>query len=385
MTFNRKHFLQNAGSAVAGMAGIGALGRGWFARDRTAGNPPAPLPEAPAVQPSHAHPTSGPAHHRDAGRGILLPAGEDLMVQFFFQFREIRKMTYLDVGANEPIENNNTYYFYRKGYRGVVVEPNVSLCEKLRHSPVQGDTTLAAGIGVTAANEADYYIMTHHSWNTFSKEEADHQSRSHQGPDIGQRGDQDAAPQHQRCDEQALPGRRRLSCPSTRRAWTWRSSRASTPERFRPKIICAETLVSSTTRTRPRDSRVHGEPGLRRPRGFVREHHLRRFEGLEIRRPRRSRSLRRQLKEVPRLVALRIPARRPGWSQPLFQDEWGRLPRFPLLRRRSPSKSGTLRLQDLQSQTARRDKLRGRPHAIPIKTGPGFGGQANSPIVSKKT
>jgi hypothetical protein len=79
-------------------------------------------------------------------------------------------------GAHDPVEINDTYYFYRRGFRGVLVEPNVEMCKKLRAVRPQ-DTTLEAGIGVTAACEADYYLMTESAWNTFSKEEADHMAR----------------------------------------------------------------------------------------------------------------------------------------------------------------------------------------------------------------
>ena len=158
-------------------------------------------------------------------------------------------MTYLDVGANDPIQNSNTYYFYRKGYRGVLVEPNVSLCEKLRAVRPE-DTTLAAGIGVTAAKEADYYIMTHPSWNTFSKEEADHQTEVTQGRisvkevikmpllsinDVMSKHFGEA-PAFLSVDTEGLD----LAI-----------LKSIDYERFRPKIICAETLVSSTTQTRP--------------------------------------------------------------------------------------------------------------------------------------
>ena len=75
---------------------------------------------------------------------------------------------------------NNTYFFYRGGFRGVLVEPNVEMCKKLRAVRPQ-DTTLEAGIGVTAAREADYYLMTESAWNTFSKEEAEHMTRVTRG------------------------------------------------------------------------------------------------------------------------------------------------------------------------------------------------------------
>src|SRR5687767_11994075 len=132
---------------------------------------------------------SGPqtAGHR-AGRppadaeGMLsfAQSGEDLIANFIFYYLRIPKITYLDVGAHDPVAFNNTYFFYRRGFRGVMVEPNVEMCKKLRAVRPQ-DTTLEAGIGVTAAREADYYLMTESSWNTFSKEEADHMTRATRG------------------------------------------------------------------------------------------------------------------------------------------------------------------------------------------------------------
>ena len=113
----------------------------------------------------------------DAG-GVLsfAQSGEDLIANFIFHYLGIPKITYMDVGAHDPVAINNTYFFYKRGFRGVLVEPNVEMCKKLRAVRPQ-DTTLEAGIGVTAAREADYYLMTESAWNTFSKEEAEHMTR----------------------------------------------------------------------------------------------------------------------------------------------------------------------------------------------------------------
>jgi Methyltransferase FkbM domain len=179
MSIDRKRFLQNTGWAAAG-ATLGALGRGLLSRNPAADSRFSPQRGAPIVQPSPA-PRSIPSPSNEVhGDESFSQAGEDLIVRFFFQFRGIGKITYLDVGANDPIELNNTYYFYRRGHRGVLVEPNVSLCEKLRAVRPE-DTTLVAGIGGTAAKEADYYIMTYPALNTFSKEEADHQTEVTKG------------------------------------------------------------------------------------------------------------------------------------------------------------------------------------------------------------
>src|SRR5580693_625305 len=49
--------------------------------------------------------------------------GEDLIAEDLLHWFKISKPTYLDIGANDPIHNNNTYLFYTKGARGVLVEP----------------------------------------------------------------------------------------------------------------------------------------------------------------------------------------------------------------------------------------------------------------------
>lgn len=37
--------------------------------------------------------------------------------------RDVKKGFYLDIGANHPTRNNNTYIFYLKNWRGVAVDP----------------------------------------------------------------------------------------------------------------------------------------------------------------------------------------------------------------------------------------------------------------------
>ena len=201
---------------------------------------------------------SGPqtAGHR-AGRppadaeGVLsfAQSGEDLIANFIFYYLRIPKITYLDVGAHDPVAFNNTYFFYRRGFRGVMVEPNVEMCKKLRAVRPQ-DTTLEAGIGVTAAREADYYLMTESSWNTFSKEEADHMTRATRGGIKVERvikmplleiNDVMArhfggAPTFLSIDAEGL----HLAILKTMDF-----------KRFRPVVICVETLVSGTKRHIP--------------------------------------------------------------------------------------------------------------------------------------
>ena len=247
MAIDRKQFLRSTGM-VAGGAVLGAFGRGLSGGGSAAGRgAPAASGEQAARAPAGPQPAARADEER--GDGSFSQAGEDLIVRFFFQYRQISDITYLDVGANEPVALNNTYYFYTRGYRGVLVEPNRTLCQRLREKR-PGDTVLDAGIGITAAREADYYIMSHHSWNTFSREEAEHQVKVSKGRvtikevvkmplldinDVMERYFQ-RAPTFLSVDTEGLDLAILKSIDYTR---------------FRPKVICAETLVSSTTKSRP--------------------------------------------------------------------------------------------------------------------------------------
>ena len=127
-------------------------------------------PSAPSVEA-----TSPP--HPGPPRFSYAQGGEDVAVNFLFNYlQQFKDIQYLDVGTWDPIAYNNTYFFYRRGFRGVLVEPNVAMCQQIRAVRPE-DTTLEAGIGVTAAREADYYMMSESAWNTFSKDEADHMTK----------------------------------------------------------------------------------------------------------------------------------------------------------------------------------------------------------------
>jgi hypothetical protein len=244
MKVNRKDFLVNLGCAAAGVT-VGAVGDRLIAGNTS----PAPARLPPPSPP----PVIDLAQRRPQGPGQTLPsysqAGEDAAVRFAAQYLKIPVVNYLDIGAYEPIQINNTYLFYRLGYRGVLVEPNVVMCERIKKERPE-DTVLEAGIGVTAVREADYYMMTDPSWNTFSKEEAEHQEEI-----TGRRIKIDkiikmplldindvmeehfhGAPTFVSIDAEGLHQAILESIDFTR---------------YRPKIICVETLVSGTNKTIP--------------------------------------------------------------------------------------------------------------------------------------
>ena len=59
----------------------------------------------------------------------LSQSGEDVILAYILNARGIaaKDCTYLDLGANHAKQYSNTYYFYDKGARGVLVEANPSL------------------------------------------------------------------------------------------------------------------------------------------------------------------------------------------------------------------------------------------------------------------
>jgi FkbM family methyltransferase len=101
--------------------------------------------------------------------------GEDLIIHHYFNERGVEHPTYLDIGANNPKFISNTFFFYRRGSRGVLVEPNPRLCKKLRTVRPR-DRVLEVGIGFEAQSEADFFVFSRQAdgLSTFSKNDAMH-------------------------------------------------------------------------------------------------------------------------------------------------------------------------------------------------------------------
>jgi FkbM family methyltransferase len=98
-------------------------------------------------------------------------SGEDLIVDFVMTAIGIEKPTYFDIGAHHPYAISNTAFFHANGSNGVCVEPDPVLFRRI--SKVRkNDVCLNIGIGLGQEAEADFYIMSIPSLNTFSKEHA---------------------------------------------------------------------------------------------------------------------------------------------------------------------------------------------------------------------
>jgi FkbM family methyltransferase len=100
--------------------------------------------------------------------------GEDSAVSYLFESLNLTNPTYLDIGTNNPIVGNNTYFFYDKGCRGVCIEPDPEMFKRIKKKR-PGDKILNVGIGVANnVTGASFYLFPGNvaAWSTFSGEEA---------------------------------------------------------------------------------------------------------------------------------------------------------------------------------------------------------------------
>lgn len=99
-------------------------------------------------------------------------SAEDILIEAIFGALGIHQPSYIDIGAHAPVYLSNTYLFYRKGSRGVCVEPNPILYKNIQKNRKR-DICLNVGVGISSATEASFYIMTSSTLSTFSKEDAE--------------------------------------------------------------------------------------------------------------------------------------------------------------------------------------------------------------------
>lgn len=99
-------------------------------------------------------------------------SGEDLILYFIFKSLGIAPITYLDIGAYDPIELSNTYFFYLRGGSGVCIEPNPIMFKKLKKFR-KNDIILNIGIGGKSKTKESFYIRQYDALSSFSKKISD--------------------------------------------------------------------------------------------------------------------------------------------------------------------------------------------------------------------
>ena len=97
--------------------------------------------------------------------------GEDAIIDYIFRLRGVHSPSYIDIGAYDPFRLSNTAIFYRRGCRGINIEPNPALIANFLKTRSR-DVNL--GVGVGPRGLLDFYVMEDPTLSTFSEEEARH-------------------------------------------------------------------------------------------------------------------------------------------------------------------------------------------------------------------
>ncbi len=96
--------------------------------------------------------------------------GEDLVLARILGSLNITTGFFVDIGAHHPVRFSNTYYFYRRGWRGINVDAlpgTKKLFERMRSR----DITIECGVGIQQGL-LKYFAFNESALNTFSEQEA---------------------------------------------------------------------------------------------------------------------------------------------------------------------------------------------------------------------
>lgn len=97
--------------------------------------------------------------------------GEDCIIDFLFMWLGISNVSYLDIGAHHPTWLSNTYFFYKKGNSGILIEPDMDLCPNLSRQRPR-DKVLNVAVGLDGVDTIPLYIMSSRTLNTLDEAQA---------------------------------------------------------------------------------------------------------------------------------------------------------------------------------------------------------------------
>jgi FkbM family methyltransferase len=95
--------------------------------------------------------------------------GEDMILRNFFLGKQ--SGFYIDIGAHHPVRYSNTYFFYKKGWNGINIDPLPGIKEQFE-SLRPRDLFLDVGLSDDPA-EIQYYRFKNPLQNTFSSHQAE--------------------------------------------------------------------------------------------------------------------------------------------------------------------------------------------------------------------
>jgi FkbM family methyltransferase len=90
---------------------------------------------------------------------------EDLLIDLLFELKN--NGFYLDIGANDPIFNNNMKRFYERGWRGINIEPGIDNLKKFSEVRIH-DINLNIGVGPSKGTLTFYEVIGDSTLSSFS-------------------------------------------------------------------------------------------------------------------------------------------------------------------------------------------------------------------------
>jgi len=180
-------------------------------------------------------------------------SGEDLIIDFILQALQIPERRYLDVGAHHPVSLSNTYLFYSTGFDGVLVEADPDLCRKIRNKRPR-DICLNVGVGAVDAESVPFYVISTRTLSTFSESEA----RRYQemgGHQIESVIDVPVMSLNTIC-EINFHGQAPTILSIDVEGMDYELLRSLDFRRYRPTVVCVETLSYSESRDEQKDPRI---------------------------------------------------------------------------------------------------------------------------------
>jgi FkbM family methyltransferase len=96
--------------------------------------------------------------------------GEDVVLSAFFESKRKHKGFFVDVGAHHPVRFSNTWMFYRKGWRGINIDPTPGSM-KMFNILRSRDINLELGIG-GEEGFLNFYCFNEPALNTFDEKVA---------------------------------------------------------------------------------------------------------------------------------------------------------------------------------------------------------------------
>lgn len=94
--------------------------------------------------------------------------GEDMVLRSFYEGKKNYKGFYVDIGAHHPYRFSNTHYFYKKGWKGINVEPTPGAIKAFNLFR-RRDINLNVGIS-SDIDTLTFYCFNEPALNGFSKE-----------------------------------------------------------------------------------------------------------------------------------------------------------------------------------------------------------------------